>query len=351
MKRSISSSVLRKKPKTDDDQVQSEPFPATSNAGTELDAVDRTIGLKPRMGGSGGAWKAGALGQTQEDLNERRTKIASDILHGRHEVELVADQIKDDIGSDRRNDWMDQAAFKSLFDSIEKNGQDTPIQVWPADPNWKPDPLDPENISGVPFFLITGRRRSAIAAKLGRPLRAILAAPDKRGQLDEQFEMLFMRFRENEERENLGAFERLLSIGEMFEQFQAVAQETKVTAVSFADRIGVHESLVSRGKAIYKARDEILHTCKNVYELTFRQLEQEVSKLSEAPSKKSIKPSKPKKILVTRKMGSRNLSVSSQGGKLSVSATGLDLDKHTLEELSEMIAAFLEGKGSEPASK
>ena len=351
MKRSISSSVLRKKPKTDGDQILNEPVAATSNPGTGLDAVDPTIGLKPRMGGSGSAWKAGALGQTQEDLNERRAKIASDILHGRHEVELVANQIKDDIGSDRRDDWMDQAAFKSLFDSIEKNGQDTPIQVWPADPNWKPDPLDPENISGVSFFLITGRRRSAIAAKLGRPLRAILAAPDKRGQLDEQFEMLFMRFRENEERENLGAFERLLSIGEMFEQFQSVAPQMKVTAVSFADRIGVHESLVSRGKAIYKARDEILHACKNVYELTFRQLEQEVSKLSEAPSKKSIQPSKPKKILVTRKMGSRKLSVSSLGGKLSVSAGGLDLNKQTLEELSEVIASFLESTKSGPASK
>lgn len=351
MKRSISSSVLRKKQKIDDDQVESEVAHATPNGGKELDTVDPTIGLKPRMGGSGSAWKAGALGQTQDDLNERRAKIASDILHGRHEVELVADQIKDDIGSDRRADWMDQAAFKSLFDSIEKNGQDTPIQVWPADPNWKPDALNPEDISGVPFFLITGRRRSAIAAKLGRPLRAILAAPDKRGHVDEQFEMLFMRFRENEERENLGAFERLLSIGEMFEQFQALAPETRVTAVSFADRIGVHESLVSRGKAIYKARDQILHACKNVYELTFRQLEQEVSKLSAAHPKKLVKPPKPKKILVTRRMGSRKLAVSSIGGKLSVSAAGLELDKHTLEELSEVIATFLEGNGSRPASK
>jgi len=311
---------------------------------------DPTAGLKPRMGGSGSAWKAGALNQTQEDLDERRTKIASDILHGRHELELHADQIKDDIGSDRRDDWMDQSAFKSLYDSIEKNGQDTPIQVWPADPKWTPDHLDPESIDGVPFLLITGRRRCAIAAMLGRPIRAILAAPGKRGQSDEQFEMLFMRFRENEERENLGAFERLLSIGEMFEQSQTTTPGSKVTAVSFAERIGVHESLVSRGKAIYKAREEILHMCKNVYELTFRQLEQEVSKLSEASSKKTAKSSKPKKILVTRKMGPRNLSVSSQGGKLSVSAAGQDLDKHALEELSEMIATFLESKGSGPSS-
>ena len=349
MKRSISSSVLRKKPKADD-QVVGMTLSDEHNEEIEQVVSDPTTGLKPRMGGSGSAWKAGALNQTQEDLNERRAKIASDILHGRHELELHADQVKDDIGSDRRDDWMEQAAFKSLYDSIEKNGQDTPIQVWPVDPDWTPDHLDPENISGVPFFLITGRRRCAIATKLGRPIRAILAAPEKRGQLDEQFEMLFMRFRENEERENLGAFERLLSIGEMFEQLQTATPGSKVTAVSFADQIGVHESLVSRGKAIYKARNEILHACKNVYELTFRQLEQEVSRLSAAAPPKTIKPSKPKRILVTRKMGSRNLSVSSQGGKLSVSAAGLDMDKHALEELSEVIANFLESKGSGPAS-
>lgn len=345
MKRSISSSVLRKKPILDD-QAQDERDTPLSAERSEQAAPDPTAGLRPRMGGSGSAWKAGALNQTQEDLNERRAKIAIDILHGRHELELRADQIKDDIGSDRREDWMDQTAFKSLYDSIEKNGQDTPIQVWPADPEWTPDQLDPENITGVPFLLITGRRRCAIAAKLGRPIRAILAMPDKRGQSDEQFEMLFMRFRENEERENLGAFERLLSIGEMFERAQAVQPDVKVTAVSFAARIGVHESLVSRGKVIYKARDEILHACKNVYELTFRQLEQEVSKLSKTSAKEPAKPAKPKKILVTRKMGSRNLSISSQGGKLSVSAAGQELDRHALEELSEMIATFLESKGS-----
>lgn len=58
---------------------------------------DPTTGLKPRMGGLGSAWKAGALNQTQEDLNERRAKVANDILHGRHELELHADQIKDDF--------------------------------------------------------------------------------------------------------------------------------------------------------------------------------------------------------------------------------------------------------------
>lgn len=343
MKRSISSSVLRKKPMADtppEKEQMTAETPMTSEPVSEP-----TTGLKPRMGGSGGAWKAGALNQTQEDLNEKRAKIARDILHGRHEIELLPDQIKDNIGSDRRNDWMEQPAFTSLYDSIEKNGQDTPIQVWPADPDWTPDPLDPESIAGVSFFLITGRRRCAIATKLGRPVRAILAAPDKRGKSDDQFEMLFMRFRENEERENLGAFERFLSIGEMFERFQTTHSESKVTAVSFANRIGVHESWVSRGKAVFKARQGILHACKNVYELTFRQLEQEMTKLSDGPPVKTPSPSKPKKIQVIRKMGTRKLSVSSQGGKLTVSAAGLKLDKQTLEGLSDVITAYLEDKG------
>jgi ParB family chromosome partitioning protein len=82
-----------------------------------------------------------------------------------------------------------------------------------------------------------------------------------------------------------------------------------------------------------------------VYELTFRQLEQEMARLSDGPSVKTPSPSKPKKIQVTRKIGARKLSVSSQGGKLTVSAAGLQLDKQTLEGLSDVIATYLEDKG------
>tara|TARA_R110000851_G_scaffold333445_1_gene513195 strand:- start:12441 stop:13343 length:903 start_codon:yes stop_codon:yes gene_type:complete len=298
------------------------------------------------MGGSGSAWKAGALSDAQVLLNEKRAEIVGHILQGKHELELDPTQIKDEIGTDRRDDWIDQEAFNSLLESIEQNGQDTPIQVWPVDPSWQPDPLDPENCAGVPFFLITGRRRHAIAQKLGRPVRAILASPEKRGVSDDQFEMLFMRFRENEERENLGAFERLLSVGQMFDRYETSNPDKKVTAVSFASIIGVHESHVSRGKAVLKARDEILHACKNVYALSHRELEKVVADLVKGPVKTAKGTAKTKKLTIIRKFGREKLSVSSQGGKLSVSAAGIDLDKQSLEGLGDMIAAYLHEHGS-----
>lgn len=345
MKRSISSSVLRKKSsesaKTPQKEVISEPTQEAAAAATEP-----ATGLKPRMGGSGSAWKAGALSDTQVLLNEKRARTVEDILQGKHELELDPAQVKDEIGTDRRDDWIDQDAFLSLLESIEQNGQDTPIQVWPVDPEWRPDPLDPENCSGVPFYLITGRRRHAIAQKLGRPVRAILASPEKRGVSDDQFEMLFMRFRENEERENLGAFERLLSVGQMFERYETANPDKKVTAVGFANIIGVHESLVSRGKAVLKARDDILHACKNVYALSHRELEKVVADLSKGPVKPAKGPVKPQKLTITRKLGRQKLSVSSLGGKLSVSVAGQDLDKQSLEGLGDIIAAYLQEHGS-----
>lgn len=302
---------------------------------------------QPSVGGAGSAWKAGAAEQNKAALSEIRKKIVSDILDGHHELQLDPVQVVDRIGSDRREDWKDQEAFQDLRASILENGQDTPIQVWPADVNWSPDPFDPENVSGVQFELITGRRRLAIALDLSHSVRAILAPHDKRGAPDEHFEMLFMRFRENEARENLGPFERLFSVGEMFENLLQSSSEKPPTAVSFAGRIGVHESIVSRGRAIYKARDQILNKFKNAYDMSFPELQRAVSSLAEnkAPAGKSIR--RPKKITVTRKMGSRKLSLSSQGGKLAVSAAGLNLDKHGLEGLSDVIAAYLEKQGSD----
>ncbi len=221
---------------------------------------DPAVATKPRVGGAGSAWKAGAVEQNKAALSRARQKMVDDILTGHHELSIASSMVTDRLGSDRRVDWLSQEAFLTLKNSIEANGQDTPIQVWPSDPNWKPDPLNPENVEGVQFDLITGRRRHAIAELLGRPLRAVLASPEKRGSRDEEFELLFMRFRENEERENLGPFERLLSIGEMFENLKASSTSSNITAVSFAKRIGVHESVVSRGRAVFRDRKQICNS-------------------------------------------------------------------------------------------
>lgn len=317
-----------------------------SNPGPNKVVSDPIVATKPRVGGAGSAWKAGAVEQNKAALSRARQKMVDDILNGHHELSIASSMVIDRLGSDRRVDWSSQEAFLTLKNSIEANGQDTPIQVWPSDPNWKPDPLNPENVEGVQFDLITGRRRHAIAELLGRPLRAVLASPEKRGSEDEKFELLFMRFRENEERENLGPFERLLSIGEMFENLKASNTSGNLTAVSFAKRIGVHESIVSRGRAVFKDRKQILNKFKNAYDLSFPDLQKAVSSLTEPTTTKAKASAKPKKVIVTRAVGSRKLSMSSQGGKLSVSAAGLDLDKQGLEGLGDVIAAYLQEHGS-----
>ncbi|WP_203228086.1 replication protein [Roseovarius dicentrarchi] len=341
----LKRSLLQDTNKPQDDPSTKSPKAQPDPKREAIDPVP-VASAKPRVGGAGSAWKAGAVEQNKAALNRAREKIAEDILNGHHELSLDWKMVTDRLGSDRRADWQSQEAFHSLKDSIAANGQDTPIQVWPSDPDWKPDPLDPENVDGVKFELITGRRRHAIAGLLNMPLRAVLASPEKRGSENEEFELLFMRFRENEERENLGPFERLLSIGEMFENLKASSASSNVTAVSFAKRIGVHESIVSRGRSVFRDREQILNKFKNAYDLSFPQLQKAVSSLAEPKKTKTKAPAKPKKVIVTRSVGSRKLSMSSQGGKLSVSAAGLDLDKQGLEGLGDVIAAYLQEHGS-----
>jgi ParB family chromosome partitioning protein len=88
-----------------------------------------------------------------------------------------------------------------------------------------------------------------------------------------------------------------------------------------------------------------LNKFKNAYDLSFPDLQRAVSSLADTKETTAKASQKPKKIVVTRSVGSRKLSMSSQGGKLSVSAAGLDLDKQSLEGLGDVIAAYLQEQG------
>ena len=317
---------------------------------TSKDEPDMPADLEMKSAGSpyrgaGSAWKAGALAQSQSAVQAGREALCNDILNGRHEIMLDPAQVTDPLGTDRRADWLDQPAFEGLVQSIEANGQDTPVLVWPVDLDWQPDPLDPTNVDGVPFMLLTGRRRHAAAVRLGLHLRATLASPERRDTPDAQFEMLFLRFRENEARENLSAFERLQSIGEMYEELKRA--EGKLTAVAFAKRIGVHESVISRARAVYGRKDEILNAFKNAYDMSFGDLQKALAALD----MKAAKPRKASdgKLTAKRKIGTRNLSLSHANGTLSIKAAGVPVDQAQLEELSDLIADFLNTKAGRPA--
>lgn len=302
--------------------------------------------FRKATGGAGSAWKAGALAHTQADLEDARQNLAQDILTGDQVIEIDPQMISDPIGSDRRSDWMEQEGFLSLIESIRENGQDMPVLVWPKDPNWRPDSIEPKNLEHVQFLLLAGRRRCEASIKLGRPVRAVIASQEGRAGNEALFNMLVLRFRENEEREDLSAFERLLSIGQMYEELRATS-EAKVTAKDFASRIGVHESIVSRSRAVHRSKDEILNAFKNAYEMSFHDFQHVLAQLAGQSVKRGKTQSKPQKLKVTRKIGSRNLFVETMDGKLSIKTSGVKLDKSRLEGLSDLIADYLNHIGSD----
>ena len=312
MKRSIPRSLVSKATNPD---ASKERTPGSEGRAEPGDAVSTPFK------GAGSAWKSGALAQSQAAVERSRAELCSDILNGRHEISLSPDQISDPMGTDRRQDWMSQEAFRSLVSSIASNGQDTPILVWPEDPDWQPDP-----------------------SELGLPLRAILASPDARNAENSKFEMLFLRFRENEERENLSPFERLVSIGEMYETL--ASGEDKLTAVAFAKKIGVHESLVSRARSVFAAQDQILNAFKNVYDMSFRDLQGALASLERVNTSKPKPKAKPSKLTVKRKVGKRNLSATSVDGNLSIKVAGVPIDQERLEKLGDLVADYLSAEGS-----
>ncbi len=345
MKRSIPRSLVGRSAPAPENGGQSDDVEDAPS--TESTPAAPTAGSKPPLPGAstgdfrgaGSAWKSGALAQSQSAVERIREKLIVDILDGRHELSISPDQITDPLGTDRRANWMEQDAFATLLDSIELNGQDTPITVWPEDPAWTPDPLSPTSVGGVKFVLLTGRRRHAAAEQLGLKLRAIIAPTCERQSDRHRFEMLFLRYRENEERENLGAFERLLSIGEMYETLSGADADASLTAVSFAKRIGVHESIVSRARASYAAKDRILNAFKNAYDMSYKDIQDVLKTLDERP--KLASKTKPVTLLVKRKIGSRNLSASATAGTISIKATGIKMDQARLEGLSDLIAGYL----------
>ena len=296
-------------------------------------------------GGFGGAWKAGAMAQVEGDLTELRDGIVDAVLSGKRELSLDPVRIDDPLGSDRRPDWEDTEAFIALRDSIAANGQDVPVQVWPADPAWRPDPRDPLDAGTQRFHLLSGRRRRAACAALGLPVRAvIMPPPEGASEAENRFAMLFHRFRENEAREDLSPFERLLSIGEIYEVL-ARTEETPPTAVAFAARIGVHESIVSRARAVLRHRDTILNTFKTPYDLSFRALQDALVQIEgqgkKTPVRKKKAKAKTHKAEISR--GGRTLKAVMTDKTITIRLSHADADKADLEKaLAEFAAALPE---------
>jgi len=306
-------------------------------------------GDTPSPGGVGGAWKAGVVAQVESDLGHLREDIAKAVLSGKREISLDPAQIDDPIGTDRRTGWIETESFDQLTESIERNGQDVPVQVWPADPNWRPDPRAPVDASGVRFHLLSGRRRHAACARLGRPVRAVIKpSPEGTSEEGQRFEMLFHRFRENDAREDLSPFERLVSIGEIYEAL-AAAEEGAPTAVAFAKRIGVHESIVSRARAVWRHRETLLNTFKTPWDMSFKALQGALADIETRNPKSKAKPKlarKPKVLRAKLERGGRKLSATLDSGKLTIEVPGVDIDVAALEKVLGTLGKALPKKSA-----
>ncbi len=300
-------------------------------------------------GRMGGAWKAGAMAQVEGDLTQLRGDMVAAVLSGQRELSLATDQIDDPLGSDRRPDWEGTEAFTALKDSIAANGQDVPVQVWPADPSWQPDPRDPLDASGQRFNLLSGRRRSAACSALGKPVRAVIMPPPAgASEAENRFAMMFHRFRENEAREDLSPFERLISIGEIYEALTDV-EDSPPTAVAFATRIGVHESLVSRARAVLRNKDAILNMFKTPYDMSFRALQDALAQIEGQggkPAKKKPAKSKAKTGKAEISQGGRTLKATLKDKTVTIRLSHVDADEADLKKALAKFASALPNRNA-----
>ena len=146
----------------------------------------------------------------------------------------------------------------------------------------------------------------------------------------------------------LGVAEQLAQAGERV----AVPKTRAFVALK---RVGAHIGLKAGDMllldtlgAFTQAQDweEILNAFKNVYDMSFRDLQGALASL-ERVNKPKLKPkAKPRKLTVKRKVGNRNLSATSVDGNLSIKVAGVPIDQERLEKLGDLVADYLSAEGS-----
>lgn len=173
------------------------------------------------------------------------------ILEGKIPIQIPPEKIHDIVGTDRiveRPDGDDADSFASLVRNIQNRGQRVPIRVRPLNPDWRPNPATPRDITGQEFALQSGRRRRAACAKLGIEALCFLSFADEETA---RLEDLQERFYENAVRRDLNQIERLFSIG-------LIATETPAASQSqIAEIMGVSRPIVNRAVGVVEHFDKL----------------------------------------------------------------------------------------------
>lgn len=291
---------------------------------------------KPVSSGRGGAWRAGLHADTQHDLNDLKAKQAQDIARGIQTISLQPGQVRDLVGTDRRIDWQDQEDYLELRESIEKYGQDVPIEICPLDVEWQPSATEPTNVDGVEFELITGRRRRAVAEDLGIAVRAVILPKDYQDQLH-QWKVLLRRYRENNHRSNLSPLEKMLSVGEMYEAWTKTSDQTSIR--QFAGLIGIDASFVSRSNRLSQNEAALRVAFSDPYKLGYRELESWITSLSsDARPKKQARANAPKAQKID--VHGHQVEWKRKKDSLVLTIEGVDEDPNT-DDLARLVGHFL----------
>ncbi len=195
----------------------------------------------------GGMWGGTAMNLLKERLKDTRDNIAQGVMSGTLALELEPSQIRDDVGSDRLSEWLEEPEFKALVENIKRRGQTQAIRVRPADTDWQPMSDTPLQTSSE-FVIQSGRRRLAACRMLGIKVKAVVATD----QGDQDLADLEERFHENTMRKNLSGFEELLSVGLIADALGYLSQS------EIADRLSVSQNDVSLGRSCMELHDKIV---------------------------------------------------------------------------------------------
>lgn len=210
------------------------------------------------------------------------------ILNGSISIDLEPEQVIDEVGSDRVNDWANTDDLQVLVENIRKRGQKQPIMVRPKNPDWRPDSSIPLKISPDEVFVIqSGRRRMEACRKLGIKVRAFCAP--QQDEMSLRLQDLYERLNDNMVRNNLCPWEFLLSVGTVTSDLQ----QTKPTPrqAEIADLLQVNRSYISTGLQIFENREALVAQFPSITTGSHRDIRNAIFMLDKnAPSSETAGP-------------------------------------------------------------
>lgn len=298
---------------------------------------------------SGGNWARSAVESIGERLEEMRRDQVEAIVAGTLPLRIPAENISDEIGSDRlapeSDDGEDPSSWQSFVADIERRGQRVPLRVRPADPDWRPDPRNPSAVGEARFLLQSGRRRLRACRELGVvPLAFLSFVETPEARLDDLQERYF----ENVARKDLAPFEKLMSIGLIASEMGAIAQSR------IADLVGVAPSMVSRGIAVLE-HCEALQSKLSLATAGYREIDTalaelrtaEVSTSAEAQRSRARRAAAKASLPFSRRqIGANELSLKhARGGGFMLTLKATDLGEADMVRIADFIEALASEEG------